>query len=532
MRYFGENNGGTKMKTEKLLLGDEARAKILSGVHKIAQMVKLTLGPKGRNVLIERTNADPLITNDGVTIAREVKLECPFESIGAQILREASIKTNAEAGDGTTTSIVLAEQIMTKAAKHINNGESPIMLKEGILVAADFIVSQITNTALPITTDEHRRAIAINSCANTTDGTMVAEAVSRVGIDGIVTIEENKTGRTTLSFADGLELSCELASPYFCEDAETLTTTFENARLLITDQKIVSIKDILPILETAAREKYPLCIIADDYTPEVISALIVNKVRAGLRVAALRCGYFADRRDAILGDLCALTNATLVSCDNDLTPANAQISHQGICEKVVMGLETSKFITNSENNQRFADRISQIRAQLLKTEDEYNKTRLGERLARLSNGVAIISVGCATEVEQREKRLRIEDALAATRAACSEGIVAGGGVALLNIQKALSKHIQTIPKSQRIGAQILLEVLQSPFRQICENSGVNADIILPKITKARGFDAKTRRFVCPFTAGIVDPAKVVKCAIKNAASVAGTLLTTEGIVLN
>jgi len=489
--------------SKKLLIGDEAREKILSGVRKLCSAVKLTLGPKGRNVLLERPHATPLITNDGVTIAREVKLECPFEELGAQVLREASIKTNIEAGDGTTTSIVLAEQIMNKAARRIALGESPVSIKESLSAAADFAISEISKAAKPVETDEQRRAIAINSCANIADGTMVAEAISKVGANGIVTIEENKCGTTTLTFVDGLEINCELASPYFCEDETTLSTTFENSKIYISDQKITSLKDILPILETAVQEKTPLVIIADDYTPEVIQALLVNKVRAGLRVAALRAGYFTDRREAILGDLKALAGNT--------------------CDKVVMTLETSKFI--SKGTDALEKRIDLIRAQLNATDDEYNKTRLGERLARLTNGVAIISVGCATEVEQKEKRLRIEDALAATRAACEEGIVAGGGLALLG----LKKH-KNFPNG--VGAEILFEVLDAPFRQICANSDVNADLILPHITATQGYDARKNEFVDMFAAGIVDPAKVVKCALKNAVSVAGTLLTTESIVLH
>jgi len=487
----------------KLLIGNEAREKILSGVRKLAEAVKLTLGPKGRNVLLERPHGAPLITNDGVTIAREVKLECPFEGIGAQVLCEASIKTNTEAGDGTTTSIVIAEQIMCKASRRIALGESSVSIKEGLFAAADFIVSEISKTAKPVETDEQKRAIAINSCANIVDGTMVAEAISKVGVNGIVTIEENTNGKTTLTFVEGLELACELASPFFCEDETTLSTTFENAKVYIHDQKITSLKDILPTLEKAVEEKTPLVIIADDYTPEVIQALLVNKVRAGLRVCALKCGFFTDRRDAILGDLKVLVGEA--------------------CDKVVMTLENSKFI--SKGTEALEKRIELIRAQLAATDDEYNKTRLAERLARLTNGVAIISIGCATGVEQKEKRLRIEDALAATRAACEDGIVVGGGLALLHL-----KSLKNFPKG--VGAEILFETLDAPFRQICLNSGVNADLIMTKISELQGYDACNNKFVDMFAEGIVDPAKVVKCAIKNAVSVAGTLLTTEGIVLH
>jgi chaperonin GroEL len=494
----------------KLLIGNEAREKILSGVRKLADAVKLTLGPKGRNVLLERTHGAPLITNDGVTIAREIKLECPFESLGAQVLREASIKTNTEAGDGTTTSIVLAEQIMNKAAKRIALGESPISIKESLFAATDFVIAELSKMAKPIETDDQRKAIAINSCANITDGTMVAQALAKVGANGIVTIEENKTGMTTLTFVDGLEINCELASPYFIEDEATLSTTFENAKICISDQKLTTLKAILPTLEEAATEKTPLVIVADDYSPEVVQALLVNKVRAGLRVAPLRVGFLADRRDAILGDLKALAGEK--------------------CDKVVMTLETSKFI--SKSTDALEKRIELIKAQLAATDDEYNKTRLGERLARLTSGVAIISVGCATEIEQKEKRLRIEDALAATRAACEDGIVVGGGLALLQIKNQNKTHEKPLKNQlKNLGVEILFEILDAPFRQICANSDVNADLILPHISSTQGYDAGKNKFVDMFTAGIVDPAKVVKCALKNAVSVAGTLLTTEGIVL-
>jgi len=507
----------------KLLIGNNAFEKVLTGARKIAEAVKLTLGPKGRNVLIERPHAEPLITNDGVTIAREIKLECPYESIGAQVLREASIKTNLQAGEGTTTSIVLAEQILNTAARYIATGASPVFIKEGLLAATDYVVSQIEKSAKPISTIENIRAIAINSCANIVDGIIIADAVSRVGAHGIITIDENKNGNTTLSFVDGLEVDAELASPYFCEDASTLSTTFENAKIFITSKTLNSIKEILPILEECSREKYPLVILADDYTPEVLSALVINKVRAGLRICALKANFFGMHRDAILGDLAALTEANIVT---DLSDDEIKL---GQCDKIMMSMQNSKFI--SKKTKLLEERIKLIRAQLDATDDEYNKTRLGERLAGLTNGVAIISVGCTTEVEQKEKHLRIEDALAATRAACEEGIVAGGGMTLLNTRKDLAKYIKTLPKTQVQGAQILLEVLDTPFRQICINSGANPDLTLARITKNQGYDARNRKYVDMFANGIVDPAKVVKCALKNATSVAGTLLTTEGIVL-
>lgn len=529
--------------SNRLLIGADARAKILTGARKIAEAVKLTLGPRGRNVLVERPNADPLITNDGVTIAREIELECPYEAIGAHVLREASIKTNTQAGDGTTTSILLAQQILELASKKISFGESPVLIKEGLFEAADVVVAEVSKAALPIERSGQRRAIAINSCANVADGIMVADAVSRIGANGIVTVEENKSGTTALTFVDGLELNLELASPYFCEDASTLSTIFKDAKVFITDKRINSIKEVLTVLEDCAREKAQLVIIADDYAPEVVSALVVNKVRAGLRVCALRCGFFANQRDALLGDLAALTSGEILA-DFSENPIKL-----GTCDKVIMSLESSKFI--SHKTDALANRVQLIKAQLDATNDEYNKARLGERLARLTNGVAVISVGCATEVEQKEKRLRVEDALAATRAACEEGIVAGGGLALLHTKTALAKYIKSMPKLKRVGAEILLEVLDTPFRQICANSEVNADLILPKVRRGGngciadinadlsfqkinpifGYDALNRKFVDMSAAGIVDPAKVVKCALRNAVSVAGTLLTTEGIVL-
>jgi chaperonin GroEL len=444
-----------------------------------------------------------------VTIAREVTLECPFEELGAKVLREASIKTNAEAGDGTTTSIVLAEQILKLASRRVALGESPVFIKEGLLAAADFVIAQVQKGAKPVETNQQRASVAINSCANAADGTMVAEAVTRVGADGIITIEENNSGATTLTFVDGLEIDAGLAGPYFCEDPESLSTTFENAKVRILDQKLMSLREILPFLESAVQEKFPLVLIADDYSPDVIQALVLNKVRAGLRVCALKCGIPGDRRDAILGDIAALADGT--------------------CDKVIMSMDNSKFI--SKPTAKLQERIKLVRAQLAAADDEYNKVRLGERLARLTNGVAVISVGCATQIEQKEKRLRIEDAVAATRAACQEGVVVGGGLALLRTKKVLTKHIKTMPQSRKCGAEILFEALDAPFRQICVNSGVNPDLVMTRLGSKCGFDARTRRYVDMFTAGIVDPAKVVKTALKNAASVAATLLTTEGVVL-
>jgi len=516
---------------KKIILGAEAREKILGGTKKIADVVKLTLGPRGRNVLLDRGGAEPLITNDGVTIANEAEFECPFENIGARVLREASMKTNQTAGDGTTTAVLLAAEIIEKGLRRIELGSSPVLVKQGLEKAAEFVLKILAQSAKPISTFGERAAIAASSCGSSADGNMVAEAVGSIGANGIITVEENKNGKTALTFVEGLELDCALASPYFCEDVQGLSVTFENAKILITDQKIQSVKEILPILEAAAREKFPLVIIADDFTPEVVSALVINKVRAGIRVAALRCGI-GTRRSAVLEDLAAFTDATVISAANDLRPALAEAGHLGNCGKVIMGLETAKFI--SGGTARLAERVTLIKAQVAKAladgADEYSQARLAERLARLTNGVAVISVGAPSEIEQKEKRLRIEDAVNATKAACGEGIVAGGGAALLGVKKKLKKYITEFPKNLKDGAEILYDCLESPMRQICLNCDQNPDIIVSKCSGRVGFDALNLKVTDMFEANIVDPVKVVKSALRNAVSVAGTLLTTEAII--
>ena len=496
---------------KQIVMNGDAREKIMKGVNKISDIVRLTLGPKGRNVLIKRSNGSSLITNDGVTIAKEASFECPYENIVAEVIREASINTNSVAGDGTTTAIVLASSIIENAHKRIMLGCDPMQIKEKMFLETKKLICQIDKQSKKITTSDGIRAVAINSSANTQDGEMVATAIEKVGAHGVITLEENKNGKTTLKFVDGLEMPLQLASPYFCDT--DLNCTFENARVLVTDQKITTLKDVLPLLEQSMRDQFPIIIVADDFAPEIISALVVNRARAGVRVAALRCGFIQDRKEALLGDLAALTGTSPIFESMGSKMSEVTIDDLGTCEKAIMGLDTSKFISNSPG---LDDRIKSIQSQIDKTDDEYNKLRLQERLAKLSGGVAVISVGCVSEIEQKEKRLRIEDAINAARAACEEGIVAGGGISYLNLST---------------DCEILSESLSAPFRQICTNSGVIPDIILTKCRGNVGYDALNDKFVNMFDANIVDPAKVVKSALENAVSVAGTLLTTEAIIV-
>ena len=507
--------------TKTLING--AREKILAGAGKLAGIVKLTLGPKGRNVIIDRLHAEPLITNDGVTIAREFKLEDPFENLGARVLLGCSIKTNETAGDGTTSAIVFGESLLKLGGKQISLGASPVLIKEGMTAAAEFLVSEIEKHALPAEGKDKIFAIAANSCASKTDGKTVAEAFERLGKNGIISVEENSLGQTTLSFTEGLEINTELASPYFCEDPVNQKTVFEDAGILVTEQKISSIKEILPVLEHTFSNKQPLVIIAEDFSADVVAALIVNRVRAGVRVAALRCVRLGERKDAILGDIAALTGATL----------GVGIENLGTCQKVVCGMSSAKFI--SAGHDKLQNRIEQIKGQINAADDEYNKTRLAERLAKLTNGVAVISVGCATEIEQKERKLRIEDAVAAARAAIEEGIVAGGGLAYIRLEKPLESHIKTLPAGQRIGARVVLESLPAVMCQIAINAGACPDVVLEKIRNGRkgfGFNALNSKYCDLAAFDIIDPAKVIKSVIRNAVSAVGTLLTTEAIIAN
>jgi chaperonin GroEL len=524
---------------------NSARARILSGVNKLAHTVRITLGPKGRNVLIDR-NGTPLITNDGVTIARAFTAADPIENLAATVIKQASIKTNETAGDGTTSAIILAAEIMNKANRHITLGVSPVLIKEGLLTASQIASDAVKKIAKPANRYSDMLAVATNSCANQNDGELVARAFEKVGTDGVITLDENSNGKTTLTFVEGFECNCILASPYFCTDVERMESKLNNAKVLVTDQSVNRFADIVPVLEETKNENKPIILIAPDYTPEVISTLVLNRVRNNLNVIALKIDEAPDRASAILGDIAALTCSTPISQSNDLTLASATSEHLGMATTVIASTTSTKIIIDNNDNPHLTKRLTQIRGQINSATDDYTKVRLTQRLARLTSGVAIISVGCPTQAEQSERKLRIEDAIAATRSAATSGIVAGGGIAYLAAAKVLEQAIPTIQKHLHDGVEILRASLPCILVNICQNADISYEVVLNEINHTKnspsfgggreadgvvrvniGYNALTNEYTDMFAAKIIDPALVICSVIQNAVSVAATLLTTE-----
>lgn len=495
---------------DKVLLGKKARQKILRGAQTLTDAVKVTLGPKGRNVVL----GNAIITNDGVTIARALELEDKHENLGVQILRQASIKTNEIAGDGTTSAIVLGNEILTRSNQKIANGASPILIKEALLKACKSAVAYVESIAVKADTYDKILAVATNSCANADDGKLIADAVTKIGKDGVVIIEENTRGETTLVFSEGLECPIVMASPYFATDPAKLQTVMENTRVLVVDDAVKSLGDLIPMLEEVRSSNGRLCIIAPDFSPEVVSALVVNRMRSGLDVVALKVAH-GHNPEIILGDVKAVAGE--------------------VCEKIICGMTTSKVLAQKteQTKETIADRADQIRGQIENSKDEYMTAKLRERLARLCDGIAVISVGHATEIETHERKLRLDDAHLACLAAMRDGIVAGGGVTYLRVAEFLRTEHQEEDKSN-LGFSdcVLTESLPVILKQICLNAAVSPDIVIDRVVNGTlGYDALKGELVDMFAANIVDPATVIKSVITNAVSVAGTLLTTEGIVL-
>ena len=516
----------------KILSGTAAREKILAGAQLLADTVALTIGPRGRNVVLSH---GPIITNDGVTIARAIKCSDEYENLGAEILRGASNKTNSAAGDGTTSAIVLGHKILQLTHRQIALGASPIFLKDGLTHAAAFVTKWVNDNAIKVSNSSGGdspfkerggtpegcdgvcsllSAVASNSCASSHDGALVARALTTVGPDGVVIIDENTRGTTDLTVCEGLESRITLASPYFAADPAKLETVLTDATVITSQSQISNLKDIFPTLEKCGAEHRAVAIIAEDFSPDVISALVLNRVRGGLDVVALKRGKVTNF-EAELGDI----NAILVD---------------GKCEKLICGMTSTKIIapTISISNRTRFERIAQLRAQIEASTDEYMTQKLRERLARLTSGTAIISVGCATDIETHERKLRMDDALMAASAALRSGIVAGGGVTYIRAAVALERAIPTFPKHLREGAKILASALPSILEQICKNAGVSPDLVIARVRRGtRGYDAVTHKFVDMFAAQIVDPAAVITQVVTNAASVAATLATTEAIVI-
>ncbi len=519
--------------TKKIQFGFEAIKSLEAGVNKLANAVKLTLGPKGRNVVLDRKHGVPLITNDGVTIAKEITLPDAFENMGANLIKEVSIKTNDIAGDGTTTACVLAQSIIFEGIKNYSAGANQIILKKGIQKAVGVCVEELKKQSVSVNSATEIFQIASISAGDEDIGELIAEGFKKVGNEGVINVEENKTMKTELKIVEGLQFDRGYLSHYMITDTEKLQAIFQKAYILITDKKISSLQEILPILESVSSQGASLLIIADDIEMEVLSTLVVNKLRGALSVVAVKAPMYSDRRKAVLEDIAVLTGGKYISDDFGISFKDITLSDLGIANIKVTKDNTT--ITNGNGNKdAIAKRIKEIKGQISKAESDFDKEKLQERLSKFTGGIAVIYVGCATEVELNEKKLRIEDAVSATRSALEEGIVAGGGVALLSCEKAVKNLILNLNGDEKTGAEIILKSLSAPLRIIAENSGVEGGVVIENIrnngAKDYGYNALTNEYCDMIKCGIIDPTKVVRTAIENASSVASTLLTTECLV--
>ena len=507
----------------------QARATLKKGVDKLANAVRITLGPKGRNVVIEKKFGSPTITKDGVTVAKEIDLEDQLENVGAQMLREVASKTSDIAGDGTTTATVLAQSIIAEGLKNVTAGANPMEIKKGIDLAKDSVIEFISKISKDIPDSNQIAQVATISANDDQEiGSKIAEAMDKVGKDGVITVEESKTAETYLEFVEGMQFDRGYLSPYFVTNSDSMEANLEDSYVLVHDKKISNMKDLLPLLEKVVQAGKPILIIAEDIEGEALATLVVNKLRGTFKVLAVKAPGFGDRRKAMLEDIAILTGATVISEEQGYKLENATLEYLGSCKKVVSDKDNTTLVNGSGGKNAIKARVNEIRVQIEKTTSDYDKEKLQERLAKLSGGVAVLNVGAATEVEMKEKKARVDDALHATRAAVEEGIVAGGGVALLRASLQLDDIKATA--SEKVGVDIMKRALEGPIRQICENAGLEASIIVQKVLEGKddfGFDARDEKYVNMFKAGIIDPAKVARVAVENAASIAGLLLTTE-----
>lgn len=517
---------------KQILFNDKARAKLLAGVNTLADAVKITLGPKGRYVALERSFGSPIVTKDGVSVAKEIELKDKFENMGAQMVREVASKTADIAGDGTTTATILAQSIFREGLKNTTAGANPMELRRGIDKAVELVVAEIKKAARPVSSKEEIAQVAIISAnSDTSIGNLIAEAMERVGRHGVITVEEAKGIESELEVVEGMQFDRGYLSPYFITNSEKMTAQLDNASILICDKKINSMKDMLPVLEQVSKQGRPLFIIAEDIEGEALATLVVNKMRGILNVCAVKAPAFGDRRKAMLQDIAILTGATVVSDDLGIKLENMKFSDLGFAKKITATKDTTIIVDGSGDEEAISARVANIKAEIEHSTSDYDKEKLQERLAKLSDGVAVIKVGAATETEMKEKKDRVDDALHATRAAVEEGTVAGGGVMLIRAQTALDTLNFT--GDQNLGVQIVRRALEEPARVIASNAGFDAAVIVDKIRNAAGnvgFDAKNEVFTDLVKAGIVDPAKVTRSALQNAASIAGLLLTTEAMV--
>lgn len=519
---------------KKIIFGEEARKKLQAGVDAVANTVKITLGPKGRNVVLDRQYDTPLITNDGVTIAKDVELDDPFENMGASLLKQVSIKTNDVAGDGTTTSAVLAQAIISEGMKNFAAGANPIMLKKGISKASEIVVEELKKQSIAVESRDEIEQIASISAGDNEIGELIADAFEKVGKDGVITVEEGKTLETVLKLSAGMQFDRGYLSPYMSTNMEKMEAELEDCYILLTDKKVSNVQEILPLLEQVVKNGLKLLIVADDIEGEALTTLIVNKLRGTFNCVAVKAPSYGDKRKDILEDIAVLTGATLLSEEKGYNLSEATLEMLGRAKTVKVTKDTTTIVDGYGEKQNLEERKQVIKAQIQNTTSNFDKEKLVERLAKLSGGVAVISVGSATEVELKEKKLRIEDALSATKAASEEGFVAGGGIALLQAKIGLEKAIESFEGDEKTGAEIVLKALESPIRQIANNSGVDGGVVIYNIENKKqknyGYDALNEKYVDMIKAGIVDPTKVTRSAIQNATSVAGTLLTTESLI--
>ena len=520
---------------KEIKYGVEARKALEAGVNKLADTVRVTIGPKGRNVVLDKSFGAPLITNDGVTIAKEIELEDPFENMGAQLLKEVATKTNDVAGDGTTTATVLAQAMVNEGMKNLAAGANPIVLRKGMKKATDEAVKAIAEMSEPISSKDQIARVAAISAASDEVGEMVADAMEKVTNDGVITIEESKTMKTELDLVEGMQFDRGYISAYMCTDMEKMEATLDDPYILITDKKIANINDILPLLEQIVKTGAKLLIIAEDIEGEALTTLIVNKLRGTFSVVGVKAPGYGDRRKEMLKDIAILTGGTVISDELGLDLKDATMEQLGRAKSVKVQKENTIIVDGLGDKKEIADRVAQIKGQIEETKSDFDREKLQERLAKLAGGVAVIRVGAATETEMKEAKLRMEDALAATKAAVEEGIIAGGGSAYVHAAEKVAAVVNEMEGDEKTGGKIILKALEAPLFHIVSNAGLEGTVIVNKVKElpvGQGFDAYNEIFVDMIKAGILDPAKVTRSALQNATSVASTLLTTESVVAN
>ena len=519
-----------------IIYGEDARKKLQSGIDQLADTVKVTLGPKGRNVVLGRKFGAPLVTNDGVTIAKEVELEDAFENMGAQLIREVATKTNDVAGDGTTTATVLAQAITREGLKNLSAGANPMVMRKGIEKAVTAAVEAIKEHSVPVNGSEDIARVGTVSSGDESVGKLIAEAMEKVGTEGVITIEESKTAETGLEVVEGMQFDRGYISPYMVTDTDKMEAVLDDALILITDKKISSIQEILPILEPVVKSGKKMMIIAEDVEGDALATLLVNRLRGNFNCVCVKAPGFGDRRKEMLQDIAVLTGGTVISSQLNMELNEAQLTDLGRARQVVVTKDTTTIVDGAGASDAIAARAHQIRASIATTTSDYDREKLQERLAKLSGGVAVIKVGAQTEVAMKEQKLRVEDALNATRAAVEEGIVAGGGTAQVNAIAAVEKLIAKLSGDEKTGAKIIATALQAPIRQIAENAGVDGSVVYEKIKSSKkigwGYNAYTETYMDMIENGIVDPTKVTRSSLENAASIAGCVLTTESLVVD